>query len=86
MVEASSLGLADSLAESEKDMGLLYPRIERIREISAMIAVTVIRAAQKAVRVFARVSIFSGVLILTFRVSTVLSRCAPRLTLSSWNS
>jgi malate dehydrogenase (oxaloacetate-decarboxylating)(NADP+) len=48
MVEASSLGLADSLTEEEIALDLLYPRIERIREISALIALTVIRAAQKA--------------------------------------
>ena len=51
MVEASSLGLASSLTEEEIALDLLYPRIERIREISAQIAMTVIRAAQKAVRV-----------------------------------
>ena len=49
MVEASSLGLADSLTQEEEHDGLIYPRIERIREISAFIAVRVIRAAQKAV-------------------------------------
>ncbi|KAG6812191.1 hypothetical protein H0H92_003996 [Tricholoma furcatifolium] len=48
MVEASSLGLAGSLTEEEKSLGLLYPRIERIRQISAHIATEVIRAAQKA--------------------------------------
>ncbi|KAF9009971.1 hypothetical protein BDQ17DRAFT_1347251 [Cyathus striatus] len=48
MVEASSLGLADSLTAEERSLGLLYPRIERIREISAHIAKEVIRAAQKA--------------------------------------
>ncbi|KAK0458959.1 uncharacterized protein EV420DRAFT_1679590 [Desarmillaria tabescens] len=48
MVEAASLGLADSLTPEEHDAGLLYPRIERIREISAHIAKDVIRAAQKA--------------------------------------
>ncbi|KAF6764204.1 malate dehydrogenase [Ephemerocybe angulata] len=48
MVEASSLGLANSLTEEEHAAGLLYPRVERIREISAHIAVQVIRAAQKA--------------------------------------
>ncbi|KAG5350513.1 hypothetical protein C0989_010729 [Termitomyces sp. Mn162] len=47
MVEASSLGLAGSLTEEERSIGLLYPRIERIREISAQIATQVIRAAQK---------------------------------------
>ncbi|GLB42386.1 putative malic enzyme [Lyophyllum shimeji] len=48
MVEASSLGLAGALTEEEHAMGLLYPRIERIREISAHIAKEVVRAAQKA--------------------------------------
>ena len=50
MVEASSIGLATSLTTDEIASGLLYPRIERIREISAQVAVAVIRAAQKAVR------------------------------------
>ncbi|TEB34114.1 malate dehydrogenase [Coprinellus micaceus] len=48
MVEASSLGLADSLTDDERAEDLLYPRVERIREISAHIAVQVIRATQKA--------------------------------------
>ncbi|KAJ7913874.1 hypothetical protein B0H13DRAFT_2003826 [Mycena leptocephala] len=48
MVEASSLGLANSLTPQEEAAGLLYPAIERIREISAGIAVQVIRAAQEA--------------------------------------
>ncbi|KAF5311168.1 hypothetical protein D9619_007821 [Psilocybe cf. subviscida] len=48
MVEASSLGLAQSLTEEEIALGLIYPHIERIREISAQIARDVIRAAQKA--------------------------------------
>lgn len=48
MVEASSLGLANGLTEEEHSAGLLYPRIERIREISAYIAKEVIRASQKA--------------------------------------
>lgn len=47
MVEGASLGLARSLTKDEEDAGLVYPRIERIREISAQIAVDVIRAAQK---------------------------------------
>lgn len=50
MVEAGSLGLADSLTPEERESGLIYPRLERIREISAQIATCVIRAAQKAVR------------------------------------
>ncbi|TFK22450.1 malate dehydrogenase [Coprinopsis marcescibilis] len=48
MVEASSLGLAKSLTEEERSLDLLYPRVERIREISEHIALQVIRAAQKA--------------------------------------
>ncbi|KAF7360574.1 Malic enzyme [Mycena venus] len=48
MVEASSLGLANSLTPEEDAMGLLYPAIERIREISAGIAMQVIRSAQEA--------------------------------------
>ena len=50
MVEASSLGLATSLTDDEIASDLLYPRIERIREISARVAIAVIRAAQAAVR------------------------------------
>jgi malate dehydrogenase (oxaloacetate-decarboxylating)(NADP+) len=48
MVQASALGLADSLSWDERALELVYPRIARIREISAHIAVKVIRAAQKA--------------------------------------
>ncbi|KAI0000866.1 malic enzyme [Russula vinacea] len=47
MVEASSLGLADSLDEDECDSELLYPRLNRIREISSYIAMRVIRKAQE---------------------------------------
>jgi malate dehydrogenase (oxaloacetate-decarboxylating)(NADP+) len=49
MVEASSVGLADSLTLEEKADNLLYPRVSRIRDISMDIAFAVIRAAQKAV-------------------------------------
>ena len=52
MVEASALGLADSLTPAERADDLLYPRLERIREISAYIALRVIRQAQKDVRTF----------------------------------
>ncbi|EKM77361.1 hypothetical protein AGABI1DRAFT_115281 [Agaricus bisporus var. burnettii JB137-S8] len=47
MVEAASLGLADSLTDEERALGLLYPRIERIRDISMHIARAVIEAAQR---------------------------------------
>ncbi|TFL04637.1 hypothetical protein BDV98DRAFT_648507 [Pterulicium gracile] len=48
MVEASSLALSESLTAAERADGLIYPRIERIRQISAQIAARVIRTAQKA--------------------------------------
>ncbi|KAF9225871.1 hypothetical protein BS17DRAFT_794702 [Gyrodon lividus] len=48
MVEAAAIGLADSLSWDERALELIYPRIERIREISAHIAVRVIRTAQSA--------------------------------------
>ncbi|KAI9567435.1 hypothetical protein HD554DRAFT_2107208 [Boletus coccyginus] len=48
MVEASAIGLANSLSSDESALELIYPRIQRIREISAHIAVRVIRAAQAA--------------------------------------
>lgn len=47
MVEAASLALADSLTPEERALELLYPRIERIRDISAQIAHRVVRTAQK---------------------------------------
>lgn len=47
MVEAAALGLAGALTREERDEELLYPRLERIREISARIACAVIRAAQR---------------------------------------
>ena len=50
MIEAASLGLADSLTDEEHALGLIYPRIERIRDISAQIAMAVIREAQRKVR------------------------------------
>ena len=52
MVEASSIGLANSLTADEIASDLLYPRIERIREISAQVAMAVIRAAQREVCAF----------------------------------
>lgn len=49
MVEASAIGLANSLSSDERALELIYPRIQRIREISTHIAARVIRAAQAAV-------------------------------------
>ncbi|KAI0090366.1 malic enzyme [Irpex rosettiformis] len=47
MIEAASLGLANSLTPEEHADGLIYPRISRIRDISGQIALSVIREAQK---------------------------------------
>ncbi|ORY77633.1 hypothetical protein BCR35DRAFT_305399 [Leucosporidium creatinivorum] len=47
LVHASAQALADSLTVEEKERNLLYPDVERIREVSMTIAVGVIRAAQK---------------------------------------
>ncbi|GJN93671.1 hypothetical protein Rhopal_006728-T1 [Rhodotorula paludigena] len=47
LVHASANGLAHSLTPDELERNLLYPDIERIREVSIKIAVAVIREAQK---------------------------------------
>jgi malate dehydrogenase (oxaloacetate-decarboxylating)(NADP+) len=51
MVEQAAVALAGSLTPDESAAGLIYPRLIRIREISAQIAVAVIRTAQKDVSV-----------------------------------
>jgi malate dehydrogenase (oxaloacetate-decarboxylating)(NADP+) len=50
MVEQAAIALASSLTEEEKVAELVYPRLERIRDISAQVAFAVIRQAQKEVR------------------------------------
>lgn len=47
MVHASAQALADSLTTEERARHLLYPDVERIREVSIAIAAGVIRSAQK---------------------------------------
>jgi len=47
MVEQAAIALASSLTEEEKVAELVYPRLERIRDISAQVAFAVIRQAQK---------------------------------------
>lgn len=47
MVEAASLALANSLNAEERALEMIYPRIERIRDISAEIAFSVVRMAQQ---------------------------------------
>jgi len=47
MIEASAIALSESLTAEEHGEDLLYPRIARIRDISAQVALKVIRTAQK---------------------------------------
>ncbi|KAK8858846.1 hypothetical protein IAR55_003076 [Kwoniella newhampshirensis] len=46
MITASAIALSEALTQEEKKMGLLYPRLERIREVSANVAAGVVKAAQ----------------------------------------
>ena len=48
MIYASATSLANSLNYTEEEDGWLYPDLSRIRDISASVAVGVIRAAQEA--------------------------------------
>lgn len=50
MVEQAAIALSSSLLQEEQSSELVYPRLARIREISAQIALAVIRTAQKEVR------------------------------------
>lgn len=50
MIEQASVALAGSLDKEETKSELVYPRLDRIRDISAQIAMSVIRAAQNSVR------------------------------------
>ncbi|KAF3940718.1 hypothetical protein ABW19_dt0203407 [Dactylella cylindrospora] len=47
MIYASAESLAASLTPEERADGLLYPRINRIREVSAIVALGVVRAAER---------------------------------------
>lgn len=46
MVEQSAIALAESLTPEEHAVELVYPRLGRIRQVSARIARAVVRAAQ----------------------------------------
>lgn len=48
MIYASATSLSTSLLPSEVEQGWLYPEIARIRDVSVVVAMGVIRAAQKA--------------------------------------
>ncbi|KAK5226185.1 hypothetical protein LTR72_004089 [Exophiala xenobiotica] len=47
MIYASGEALPTMITEEEKELALLYPSIKRIRDVSARVALHVIRAAQK---------------------------------------
>lgn len=47
MITASALALSESLTQEETQEGLLYPRLERIREVSVRVAAGVVVQAQK---------------------------------------
>lgn len=49
MVERAAVALASSLNVDERAAGLVYPRLARIRGLSARIALAVIRQAQTEV-------------------------------------
>jgi len=49
MIEGAAYALADSLDQHEREREFVYPRLTRIREISAQVALAVVRAAQKDV-------------------------------------
>ena len=49
MIERAAVALASSLNAEEEAAGLVYPRLARIRDLSATIALAVIRQAQKEV-------------------------------------
>src|SRR5690606_23379484 len=48
MIYASAAGLAASLTPEERAKGWLYPAIERIRDVSVIVARHVIRSAQQS--------------------------------------
>jgi malate dehydrogenase (oxaloacetate-decarboxylating)(NADP+) len=47
MVYASAAALCDSLTQEEVDVGLIYPRIERVRQASVEVARSVMRMARQ---------------------------------------
>ena len=51
MIEQAAIALSSSLSMDEEAADLVYPRLARIRTLSAHIARAVIREAQKEVRI-----------------------------------
>ncbi len=48
MIYASAMSLSTSLRPSEVEKGWLYPELARIRDVSVIVAMGVIKAAQEA--------------------------------------
>ena len=47
MITASAIALSESMNDEEKAAGLLYPRLDRIREVSARVSAGVVQKAQE---------------------------------------
>lgn len=47
MITGSAIALSEAVNADEVATGLLYPRLTRIRDVSAQVAAGVVRAAQK---------------------------------------
>lgn len=47
MITASAIALSEARNEEEEAKGLLYPRLERIREVSARVAAGVVKKAME---------------------------------------
>jgi malic enzyme len=78
MVEQASIALAGSLDPDERAAGLIYPRLDRIRDISPRIALAVVRAAQNAVRLSSKTRDFGRCADLTCSVRRLRARAPPR--------
>ena len=48
MIYATSLSVVDSLTASEKAAGVIFPDIERIRDVSAIVAVIILSIASNS--------------------------------------
>jgi malate dehydrogenase (oxaloacetate-decarboxylating)(NADP+) len=77
MVEQASIALAGSLDSDERAAGLIYPRLDRIREISPRIALAVVRAAQNAVRPSSKPGYFGQIYWHGYYLVRRLRACAP---------
>ena len=80
MVEAASLALADSLTSEERAEDRVYPNLTRIRDISTLIAMRVVKTAQMEVRVLFVVA-FVCITDYINSMSTITLHCVVWMTL-----